>query len=642
MGTDKTKVTEKVDTSKYPGLDKLLNGLTGRASSIDATAFKKNPFLELADFNQDEQNAYQGVRDQQGVYEEDIRTLIDRATNAPTAEGIQPWMDPFIKNVLNDVTGRISEEGDRTQRGISDAAKFTNSFGGSRQAILEAMNMSDTQRNIGEATNRGMSDAFNNAMERYYGSVGLGMGAIGEGQRSKYLDLSSLENIGRTQREDANRQQGLYSEDFLREQDDPYKKLQALALGSTSFPYQVLTKTQTTEQKQSPWNAILGAAMAGAGAMTGNPGLAMGGLGQLSGGATGQAGGGGLGSLWSSVSPSGFRDGGLVTGQESPLGSDEALQPGNDVLRSLTMAPELLSPPDAGGNPVAKLLGMFKSNSRATGPTGLTQSFANGGLVSGLLGGALGSKSPRPMNEQMPSSGSEAKKFSFKDLFNGTNPEGLIEIGLRMMASDKPVGAAIGEAFLGYKQGIEAEDDETLANAMTGLKMQEIMARMGLNAEKFEEQQNMNDFRVSDMIADNEARDQSLGQTLAMFAAGQGATQSRWEADFNRRLDEFAKTHEADGTPKGTKKATNYVGLDDVLKNAQDIIDGKPVVEGDLYSPSVYGDIDSTAADLDAYADQAFESGEDGLAMRVQAKADALREKKAREAKKLGIGIGGQ
>lgn len=634
MGSTKTRTTKKTDLSQWPELKGLLGDMLGKGREIGNLDFKENPFLQLAGFTPDELNAFQGVRDQQGKYDSILESLVNRATNAPNTEEIQKWMDPYNDLVLDDVTRRISEEGDRTQRGISDAGKFVNSFGGSRQAILEAMNSADTSRNIGEATNRGRSDAFNNAMGRYLDSIGIGLGAVDSAQASKFRDLASLENIGRTQRQNSNAQQQLYSEDFLRGQDWPFKQLGALSTASQSFPYDILTQTQTTKQSGSVLNSLLGAATAAAGLATGNPILATSGFSSaMGGGATGSGGGGlgALGSLFGKVSQSGFAEGGMVDGygnggmivpflsgrdDDSPVNRNgEVFQTSQNPLQTdnasafgvgtgLRFAPEMLSPPDRGGNPVARLLGMYKEGSR-TG--GMMPSFAEGGLLSGILGGSSGTMGMEP------ASGKSGGNWFERAL---ENP--LFQIGMNIMASDKPIGQAIGEGFLGYKNTLEAEDKGEGKDLMQALKMQEIMARMGLNEEKFAETQRMNEARLADMAFDNETQRQHYADSLGISLAQLDLQIQKAEED--RRRYDFE--HNPDGTRKGTAKTSfSYEGLNDVTKDADKIIGGRPIV-GDVKASA--DDIMNAYDNLSAIEETAFNNGDESTLAIIKPRKEKL------------------
>lgn len=605
--------------------------MLSKGSAIGDTPYEKSPYLDLAAFTPDEQNAFNMVRDQSGKYSGLLDQLVGRATRAPTSEDLQAYMDPYKDAVLDDTIRRISEQGARTQRGISDAATFTNAFGGSRQALLEAMNMSETGRNVGEASNKINSDAYNNALSSYLNQIGMGFDAVGNAQRANYVDAAALENIGRTQRENSNQQQAIYGAEFLRGQDWPFKQLQALSTASQSFPYQVLDTKEVTKTKQSPLNQILGLGMAAAGLMTGNPVLAAsaGGASGLLGSAGksfgGQAGGGGLGSLLAGLgggSTRGYANGGSVTANpfynDANEGSDTAdTNMGGEVIRirpdatpsfnangALTngptanpfnMAPEILSPANVGGNPVARLLGMYKEGTRAGGMGNPLVGYASGGLVGGQAG--------------------EGGGFSFRDILK--NPDSWIELGLSVAASEPgtPTGTAIAQSLLGLKKEHEQEGLDPLQM----MRLEQMQQNMELSRQRFAETQDMNAWRRQEADSDDADRRAAReeGRSLqAMIASGINE-----DRDASRALREQEYLDKKNKTQK-----YSYPGMNNALRSADSIYEGKPLGK-DAGGMPMYADeyaFDNTLGNLYDILDSAAANDDTATVNTVQGKIDRL------------------
>src|SRR3990167_1543369 len=288
--TSQTTETNQTYKTKVPqNYQDLLNLIVAQIKTGATTPFEPYTDERIAQLTPDEQAAFQGVLDTQGQFS----PLIDLASQlaqtqatsnrgAPTEADLQPYIDPYKQNVIDIAIERAKENYDQQIQGLQANAGLSGAFGGSRDYIMQGLAGQGLNKNIGELTYGGLSDAWNNALgawERSFGrqsqSIQNLMGIAGQGQNMNYTDLAALENIGKTQRQTG--QAGLDTgyEEFQRRIQDPYTKTGWAANAAYSYPTNLFTKTMTgtstTTQEANPLNAILGGLATAAGAYFGGP-----------------------------------------------------------------------------------------------------------------------------------------------------------------------------------------------------------------------------------------------------------------------------------------------------------------------------------------------------------------------------------
>ena len=708
-GTKQTTTTKnKTDINSItPGLQPLLDSLVQKASWISNGGQKVlnpatgqmedqiNPFTTPAAATGDQLKAYEGIRGMQGSYDDIIaqalglqKDAMTRAGRAPTQEDINPYKNLYLDNVLGDTVRAMQENSDRNMRDIGALGARTNSFGGSRQALLEGQNLYNTTRGIGEETNKINADSFTSALGNYLNSIGLrsqtsqaGMDRVGQAQSTRLKELAALENIGMSQQELAQKGIDKNSEEWLRLQDLPYKQLGALATASGAFPYQALDNTQTsvTKVSQNPLNQILGALTTGAGLLTGGAApAAAGGLGGLFKGIwkeggyvkpRGYAYGGRVGNpftqsyssevIGNTQNPYSGMDTNVDTGATMAKinnGSGSSSLPGQNemgnplvdaqtpllsspgpsmVNMSQPVSPDLLMPQNTGGNPVAQLLGMFRNGGAQNGMAsgiGLdgrpVQGFpTNEGVARFAAGGKVGTNPPIDLSAMLggskkPVGGTSASGTGIMDMI--TSKEGLIELGLRMMASDGNPLQALATSVLGMQEDRKQTVGDPMKQYMDMLKIQQLEDKIGYAGEDQDLQRQMQEARMeqiaasmSNMGADNARGLASLGLQYDEAAA----RQARWEAE-----QEYKRTRDAaeDSKPgKGPKY--DDPGFNERIKTADDILLGKDF--GEDYPGGVPLDTIIPGLESDVSAAQAI--GDEQAARAALERAKKLKDRKA-------------
>ena len=288
--TSQTTDTSQTYKTKVPSnYQDLLNLIISQVKEGATTPFEPYTDPRVAQLTADEQAAFQGVRDTQGQFSPLVdlasqlaQTQATSGTGAPTEADLAPYIDPYKQNVIDIAIERAQEDYDQQIQGLQASAGMSGAFGGSRDYIMQGLAGQGLNKNIGELTYGGLSDAWTNALsawERSFGrqsqSIQNLMGVAGQGQGMNYQDLAALENVGRTQRQIG--QAGLDTgyEEFQRKIQDPYTKTGWAAQNAYAYPTDLFTKTMTgtttTETETSPLNAILGGLTTALGAYTGSP-----------------------------------------------------------------------------------------------------------------------------------------------------------------------------------------------------------------------------------------------------------------------------------------------------------------------------------------------------------------------------------
>jgi len=201
------------------------------------------------------------------------------------SDAAQQYMSPYMQNVVDVQKAQALLDFDRAQAGRDAQAVQAGAFGGSRQAVAQALAGEDLQRRLGEIQATGQQRAFENAQQQFErdraareSAERLGITA-GESLTSQSAQLAQLgdlarkgdvqaaellEKIGKDQQ--AREQAGLdlAYEDFVRQRDFPRESLTFLSSILRGVPVQPSTETVKFQQ-YNPIQEALGTGIAGLG-----------------------------------------------------------------------------------------------------------------------------------------------------------------------------------------------------------------------------------------------------------------------------------------------------------------------------------------------------------------------------------------
>ena len=160
----------------------------------------------IADFTEEQQTAFEGIQGLQGAgqpFFDRSTALTEASAQAPTAQSVSDFSNPFIQNVIDIQKREAQRLGDVERQQIGAQAVQAGGFGGSRHAILEAEQSRNLQQQLGDIQSRGSAAAFEDAQarlqqqrerERQAGAQFAGLGSQVPGQRLR--EITGLEAVG--------------------------------------------------------------------------------------------------------------------------------------------------------------------------------------------------------------------------------------------------------------------------------------------------------------------------------------------------------------------------------------------------------------------------------------------------------------
>lgn len=279
--------TTQTTTSEYPTeLKPFIKDIFGKAKGIEEQRSSQGyqPYTgpRIAGFNQDQQDAFTGIRETQGAstpYFDAQETLIERSTAGPSAARTAQYMNPYTQNVIDQQLRELGRQGTQERQRIGAGAVGAGGFGGSRQAILEAEQMRNQGMRADDIQARGLNQAFNQAQQAMAQADARGLqgaGMFGQmatqvpGQRFK--ELGALAGVGAADQTQQQRALDLGFQQFRDEYNFPMQTLNEYSSILRGFP---LPANQTTNQTAYSAVAPLSSQLLGAGAgLTGIAGMA--------------------------------------------------------------------------------------------------------------------------------------------------------------------------------------------------------------------------------------------------------------------------------------------------------------------------------------------------------------------------------
>lgn len=276
-------------TSQYPDeLKPFIQDIFGKAKGIEdqrsSQGYQAYDAPRIAGFNQDQQNAFTGIRDAQGAstpYFEAQETLIDRSTAGPSAARTAQYMNPYTQNVIDIQQRELGRMGAQERQRIGAGAVGAGGFGGSRQAILEAEQMRNQGMRSDDIQAKGMNQAFAQAQQAMAQADARGLQGAGmygqmatqvPGQRMK--ELGALAGVGAADQTQQQRALDLGYRQFQDEYNYPMKTLNDYSAILRGFPLPANTSSnQTAYSAVAPLSSQLLGAGAGLTGMAGMAGL---------------------------------------------------------------------------------------------------------------------------------------------------------------------------------------------------------------------------------------------------------------------------------------------------------------------------------------------------------------------------------
>lgn len=197
----------------------------------------------------------------------------------------QQYMSPYQQNVIDVQKAQALLDFDRDQARRNAQAVQAGAFGGSRQAVQQALAGEDLQRRLGEIQAVGQQQAFEQAQQQFErdraareSGERLGLSAaesatqqaqslarLGDAARAGDVQAAQLlEQIGKDAQATDQAGLDLAYEDFVRQRDFPRESLTFLSSILRGVPVQPSTETSKFQQ-YNPIRDLLGTGIAGLG-----------------------------------------------------------------------------------------------------------------------------------------------------------------------------------------------------------------------------------------------------------------------------------------------------------------------------------------------------------------------------------------
>lgn len=257
----------------------------GRAREIADRPYEAYQDQRIAGLSEGEQTAIDRAQAQGQDYQSDLtraRGLTEQGAQSFVDADIQGYMNPYIEGALDPAARELREQIAREQREIGSQAGNVGAFGGSRQAILESESRRGGNEAISDLYGRGYAGAFESARDQFnrdrdaFARGAEQFRATGaQGQQQLTQDIQNLLTTGGLQRNLEQAGMDFDYSQFIEARDWDVTNLGPLLQTLSTVPH---GETQTTSQKKSTFDTVLGAAATVAGAyFTGGASLAAGG-----------------------------------------------------------------------------------------------------------------------------------------------------------------------------------------------------------------------------------------------------------------------------------------------------------------------------------------------------------------------------
>ena len=283
-----TTQTSEFPTELRPFIKDILGEAKGEFAREKGEGYIPFGGPQLAQFTPEQQQAFQTGREQFGArglagtplgqastYYQPALAATALGTSEIGTGDIQRRMDPFLQNVVDVAKREARRDEDLASQGRSAQAVGAGSFGGSRQAILEAEAERNLGQRLGDIQAQGLSMAFQNAQQAAEAqraremAGGRQFAGLGESAFSRARgDITGLAGIGEAQQGRTQQALDLARREFEEEKAFPSTALQrysSLIRGWGLTPSQTTVTTPPAIPRPGLAQQLAGAAGTGIG-----------------------------------------------------------------------------------------------------------------------------------------------------------------------------------------------------------------------------------------------------------------------------------------------------------------------------------------------------------------------------------------
>lgn len=252
-----SKTTQKNDIHVDPRYQQFLDFALGQAQNAYGQGFTPYTGQRFSEFNADEMAGFDLARlfaNPTGPAADLEKMALDRFMGAPTNQDLEGFINPYAEGVVDRTTNKLTSNFDRAL--ANQRASTLGSFGGSRQAVLESQMTDDFLENVGDIQYRGLADAYDKGLDRYYQTGLNAFQMSGDAQARNLSRSNALLGIGGTQRALDQSNLDFNFAEFMRSINEPKQDALSLSQIGAQYPTQIFDSTQTTKSTPSPFDMI--------------------------------------------------------------------------------------------------------------------------------------------------------------------------------------------------------------------------------------------------------------------------------------------------------------------------------------------------------------------------------------------------
>jgi len=311
-GDSSSTSTTTVNFPKWidPQMQAYYKAMLPKIAGLMDTPYEQYTGARTADFNPDEVNSFDMVRNLSGQAGQGINTAMgisaevaNRGLNGFSQDTINQYMNPYMQNVMDISRQRQLDQFSLDRNRLAQQQGQIGSFGGSRAAISQGRLQDTFGRQLAEQEANQLYQGYNDSMNRAFQGTQMagqaGMDLANQStmyQNAGLRDAAALSMQGAQQRGMTQQGLDLAYQDWAGKKAYPYQQLEWGA--NMMNPIAQTLRGQTTTTTQSGGSGILGAALGIGSMMMGVPGIGSSIMGGLGSAATGL----GMSSLGSNLS----------------------------------------------------------------------------------------------------------------------------------------------------------------------------------------------------------------------------------------------------------------------------------------------------------------------------------------------------
>lgn len=223
---------------QYPDeIKPLLSNVAKLSSDLYNTPWKGYGGDRFADLNDTQQQALQGIQERAGGGSE-LWNQAQSGLQQMMGDQQNPYLDQQVANAQKSVVDSYNMT---AKPQMESAMVGSGSFGNSGLQQMQQQSQNQLQQNLGNVATEMYGNAYNTNQANKLQALGMAQGFANQ----DYNDLSQMLNAGNAYQDQAQNNADFNYEQWQSQQDDPYKKLQAMTGVMTG------TAGSTTTTKQS-------------------------------------------------------------------------------------------------------------------------------------------------------------------------------------------------------------------------------------------------------------------------------------------------------------------------------------------------------------------------------------------------------